>query len=161
MLENNDKYALDHSSDVARKHALGSNLNRKVGVIRAVYDFSLQGGAVGTVNLLEQDQEGLVKAKVAKLPDNAIIKQVMIDIQTAMASAGGTGTIALGANTTVDLLAAVDADTLSGLVAGIPVGSAATAVKLTAERNLTATIGAEALTAGKIEVFVEYYLASA
>ena len=53
-------------------------------------------------------------------------------------------------------MAAVDGDTLSGVVAGIPVGTAATAIKLTAERTLSVAIATAALTAGKFIVHVEY-----
>jgi hypothetical protein len=41
-------------------------------------------------------------------------------------------------------------------VAGIPVGTAATSVKLTAERTLTVSIATAALTAGKFVALVEY-----
>lgn len=115
-------------------------------IARATYDFSVDGGAVGDIAL------GVT------IPDNAIITNVIIDIITGMTSAGGSGTIALKSEGAGDLLAAVDADTLSGLVAGIPVGTAATSIKMTDDRELTATVAVEDLTAGKFVVFVEYML---
>lgn len=131
---------------------LGKLLNQKRGLMKAVYDFSVLGGAVGTLNLVDDNGD------VILLPSKAIVTQVYCDVVTAMASAGGTGTIALGVNTTVDLLAAVDADTKSGVFAGIPIGTAGTMVKCTAARHVQATIATEALTAGKLNVFVEFVL---
>jgi len=113
-------------------------------IARATYDFDVDGGVVSSIGL------GVT------LPDNAIITRSFIDIITGMTSAGGAGTIALDSEGAGDLLIAVDADTLSGLVECIPVGTAATMVKLTAARELTATIAGEALTAGKFVLFAEY-----
>lgn len=132
---------------------LGQQLASKVHCIKAVYDFAVDGGAVGSINLKDEFGKEII------IPSGAIVKQVMMHIKTAMASAGGAGTIALTLNSSGDLKAAVDADTLSGLVAGIPVGSAATAVAATAQRALVWTIATEALTAGKVWLFVEVYFA--
>lgn len=120
-------------------------------VARGVYDFSVSGGAIGNYNLLPEDQ---------LIPNKAIITQVYIDIITGMTSSGGTGTVRLTLNSAGDLLAAVDADTISGIVAGIPVGTAATMVKATADRNIVLAIATAALTAGKIAVFVEYVISA-
>lgn len=133
----------------------GDVIGAKVGVIVGKYSFAKQGGAVGAINLLtDLNQPG----SLAKLPSGAIIKSVIVDILTAMSSTGGGATVALSAQSAGDLLAAVDGDTLSGLVAGIPVGSAATSIKLTAERTLQATVAVEALLTGKFNVIVEYYI---
>jgi hypothetical protein len=117
-----------------------------VGMVKVKYDFAVNGGAVSTIPL------GVT------LPDNAIIFEGCGDIITAFTSTGGTGTIALNANTGGDLLAAVDADTLAGVFAIIPVGSAASAVKLTAAREIAITIGTAAITAGKAVFFLFYML---
>jgi hypothetical protein len=113
-------------------------------LVVATYDFAKHGGAVGTVTLDD-----------AVLPDNAIITQVWIDVITAPTS-GGAATIALTAQSAADLKAATAIASYTGVVAGVPVGTAATAIKLTAERIVTATIATAALTAGKLKVFVEY-----
>jgi hypothetical protein len=135
-------------------YGLGEQFKLAKTVVRGTYDFSVNGGAVSTISMLDQASSVIV------LPNKAIITQVYIDIVTAMTSAGGTGTIALTANSSGDLKAAVDADTLSGIVAGIPVGTAATMVKCTADRTLSVAIATEALTAGKFNVFVEYVLST-
>ncbi len=129
----------------------GTELHRTLNCIKGVWDFAVQGGAVSSINLKDDLGNDCI------LPNGAIVVNGTIDILTAMASAGNAGTMALGLNTTTDLKAAVDADTLSGLVATIPVGTAATSVKLTAQRQLKLTIATEALTAGKIAVYLQYY----
>lgn len=127
-------------------------LNQKRGVIKCQYDFAVLGGAVGSLALLDEN------GNPALLPSKAIITQVYLDIITACVSTGNDGTIALNANSAGDLLAAVDADTLSGVAAGIPVGTAGTMVKCTAARQITLAIATHALTAGKFNVFVEFVL---
>lgn len=116
------------------------------GLVRVTYDFAEFGGGVGAIPL------GVT------LPNKAIITRGFGDIITAFTSTGGTGTIALGANTANDLLAAVDADTLSGDFDLIPVDSVATSVKLTAAREITLTVGTAAITAGKAVFFLQYVL---
>lgn len=90
------------------------------------------------------------------IPDNAIITLAYGDIITAFVSTSNDGTIALKAQSSADLLAAVDADTLSGLIALIPVGTAATMIKMTAARELTLSVAVHKMTAGKAVFFVEY-----
>lgn len=119
------------------------------GVLKCVYSFAIQGGAVSTIKLL--DDQG----NAAILPSKAIITGVYCDFYTAFTS-GGSATVALGANTTVDLLAATAVASCTGLVAGIPVSTAATSVKLTAQRQIAMTIAVAALTAGLANIFVEY-----
>lgn len=134
---------------------VGDALDEKVGVLVGYYDFATQGGAVGVVNLLKDLSKS---SSTLDLPSGAIVRQVAVQILTAFTSAGGTGTIALTANTSGDLLAAVDADTLAGISSGIPTGSAATMVALTADRSLKLAIATAAITAGKCAVYVEYYV---
>lgn len=130
---------------------LGLALNKKRGTLKCVYDFAVLGGAVSTINLVDDD------GNPAVLPSKAIITQVYSDVVTAPTS-GGSATMSLGANTTVDLLAATAVASWTGTQAGIPVGTAATMVKLTAQRNIVMAIAVAALTAGKINVFVDFVL---
>lgn len=134
---------------------LGDELNKKKGVVVGKYSFAVQGGAVGSINLRSDLSSA---GSLVKLPDNAIVTNVFVDIITAMASAGGTGTVALTLQSAGDLLAAVDADTLANQVQGIPNGAVANMIKLTAERTLSVEIAVEALTAGVFDVFVEYVI---
>jgi len=115
----------------------------------AVYDFAVDGGAVGDIALRGQ-----------KIPSGAIITDVLIDVETVLTS-GGAATVALKSEGAADLNAA---DAISGApwsTAGAKRGDldADTApVKTTAERTITATVGAFALTAGKFSVIVSYIL---
>ncbi len=106
------------------------------------------------------------------IPDNAIIRQVYYDVRTTFADNGTAGdtddsTISLGLNTGIDVVAATAISAGgnvfdAGIHAGIPTGAAANMVKLTAARKLSATWtlagDVTALTAGAMDVFVEYEL---
>jgi len=117
------------------------------------------------------------------LPINAIITNAFIDVKTTFQStAGGAdlATIALNSEGAGDLVAAIaiaDASnvwdaglhgTLAGSYAERTVAGdtaildaasrAASMIKCTAERELTATVAVAALTAGKLAIFVEYYI---
>lgn len=135
---------------------IGKYLHQKRGVLKLPYSFAVQAGAVGSILLLDDAGDAAI------LPSKAIITQVYFDIITAFTSTGGTGTIALTANSTGDLLAAVDADTLpltaSHPGSGVPIGTAATMVKLTAARQITLEIATAAITAGVANFFVEWVL---
>lgn len=135
-----------------RKSRLGTQMiDKKLQVMRATYDFAVEGGAIQAHNLKDVD------GKDAVLPDNAVIMKTIVDVITAPTS-GGAPTISLGANTGVDLKALTAIASYTGIVAAIPVGTAATAVKTTAKRTLTATIAVATVTAGKFHVWVEYYV---
>lgn len=146
------KDLLNKMNSTAAKVRLGEVLDCQVGVVKAKYDFAVQGGDVGTKNLL--DPVDMLSTVV--LPDNAIITKAYIDILTAIVSTGNNGTLALTAQSAGDLLAAVDGDTLSGIAACVPDGAVANMIKLTAERTLTMTIATNAFTAGKFVLVVEY-----
>jgi len=124
-------------------------LRGSIQVAIASYDFAVQGGATGTVDLLGLDGKPVV------IPQNAIIVDSLIDVLTPCTTSA-SGTIALTAQTAADLRAATAAATYTGLLAGIPVGTAATSIKMTADRTLRATIATGAITAGKFNLIVEY-----
>jgi hypothetical protein len=149
MLTSTQKAKIDNVSPF---EGLDKMVNQKRGVVKGVYDFATLGGATGTYLLKDENGD------VIQLPSKAIITQAYIDIITACVSTGNNGTIAVQANAANDLLSAVDADTLSGVSAGVPVGTAATMVKLTAARNISLLIGTNPLTAGKFNFFVEWVL---
>lgn len=116
------------------------------------------------------------------IPDNAVITNVFVDVITTFAStAGGTdlATIALHVQAADDIVAAIaisDASNpwdagIHGSKIGYPnLGAdaahdsalevaalyAGVMLKMTAERELTATVATAALTAGKLVVYVEY-----
>jgi hypothetical protein len=130
---------------------LGTAIERESRALVAQYNFATLGGAIGSVSLLD------VNGNAAVLPTGAVVTSVIIDTITAPTS-GGAATIALTSNSAADLKAATAIASYTGLIAGIPVGTAATSIKMTADRTVTATIATAALTAGKINVIINYVL---
>src|SRR5215210_3088614 len=115
------------------------------------------------------------------LPTKAIITNVFVDVVTTFTSATDAATIALKAQAADDIVAAVAISTAGDVwdagIHGSKIGYpnfgadaahdsavevaalfAASMLKLTAARELTATVAVEALTAGKANIYVEYVL---
>lgn len=135
---------------------IGTILNRTKNAMVAVYDFAVEGGAIGTLKLL--DDQG----NKAILPPGAIITNVVANVITGVTSLGAA-TLAFGSGVggaTADLLAATAKAALGvGFVDGIPAGTAATwvgPVTVGLGSQLTVTVAAAALTAGKIYFNIEY-----
>lgn len=115
------------------------------------------------------------------LPINAILEKAYVDVITTFTSATDAGTIAIHAQGAGDIIAAIaisdgtnvwDAG-IHGSKIGFPALGAdaahdtavevaalftGTYLKLTAARELTVTVAVEALTAGKLILFVEYVI---
>jgi hypothetical protein len=116
------------------------------------------------------------------LPTKAIITKVWIDVVTTFTSAGAdAGTIAIHVQAADDVVAAVAisaaGDVWDAGIHGSKIGYpnfgadaahdsavevaalfAASMLKLTAAREITATVAEQALTAGKANIYVEYVL---
>jgi hypothetical protein len=96
------------------------------------------------------------------IPDNAIICGGFIEVLTTFTSATDAGTIAVHAQTANDIRAAVAISTGTswdaGMQAIVPKANTpeSTGIKLTAAREITATVAVEALTAGKATVFIYF-----
>ncbi len=115
------------------------------------YDFGTQAGAQGDITMVGDP-----------LPDNAIIWNGVMDVLLAPTGAGGT-TLAVSIQAGNDLVTAAAVagapwSTADTMIAIVPVGVVATAIKLTASRAPYVTIGTHDLTAGRIIVILEYYL---
>lgn len=135
------------------KYQLGTTVvSNRIHIAKAKYDFAVQGGAIGTGNLVGEDGKSVV------LPNKAVVVDCLLDVLTAGDTAAA-GTIALGTGQAGnDIKAALAAASYTGRVACVPVGTAATAIKLTADRTMTYTIATGAITAGKVWVYVYYIL---
>ena len=125
-----------------------SPLEQGVGPKRSVvitYDFAKHGGAIGTIAL------------TPKLPDDALVVSGMIHVKTALA--GTNATVALHLLTADDVYAdgAITAFTLAATLAVVPL-AAASSLKMTAATGVTMTISTAALTAGKFDLYLDYYL---
>lgn len=133
-----------------------------------VYDFSVNGGATGAINLVSNEPNGDL------LPEGFILNQISLYTETAITS-GGTPTITVGNSADpdgyfVDIFAAASAAG-SALHAGQLDGAliwdtsldAIKAYRITSSantQNVSITVGTAALTAGKIRVVVEGHLPS-
>jgi len=120
-------------------------------IARATYDFDVDGGKVGDIEL------------GVSLPENAIIIRSWYTVLTSLASDDdSTATVALSIPTdeAVEIAAATalsENNYATGYHEGIQTGTAAKfSEPTTAARELTLTIGEEELTAGKLILFCEY-----
>lgn len=116
---------------------------------RGRYDFAVDGGAIGTIDL----------TAAAAVPANAVVLTGFIEVDTALTS-GGSATVALKVEGAADLLAATAISgapwSTTGRKSVIPVGTGVTSVKTTVARKLQATVATAALTAGAFDVVVGY-----
>lgn len=152
---NNAQFDLDRASPGAMaKYRLGDKvLKGQTLDLKAQYNFATQGGAIGVIPLLDP-----LTGFQATLPQNAIVVGCVIDVLTTPTSSGSS-TVAIGTGQAAnDLKAALAFGSYTGLVACIPVGTAATDIKLTADRSMTITIATAALTNGKFNVHVQYVI---
>lgn len=148
------QFSLNQASPGAmQKYQLGSLVTyKKVWALKGTWNKATQAGT-GTVNLADEFNNSL------KLPKGAIVTDCIIDVLTTPTTSGVTG-IAFGTGqATNDLKANLAVASYTGLVTCVPIGSAATAIKLTADRTPTVTFtGTTPATAGKINVIIQYVL---
>lgn len=124
--------------------AAGAGATYGMATASALYDFSVNGGAVGTITL------GVT------LPDNAVVVEVIREELIAATSTGSTGTIILNLPTDGNLeQTALTAD--GGAITVASTGGSAVPKKLTAARVIQVTIATNPILAGKIRYFVRYY----
>lgn len=143
---------LNNSGSAAFDAQLGTEVvDGAVKTMRANYNFSVQGGSSAATLFLKAPD-----GSSAAIPNNAIITSVFIDTPTAIVDVSTGVRIAFGANSNADLKAATSSATFTGIIAGIPVGTAATAVKMTADRDLTMRVYGGDISSGAINVFVNY-----
>jgi hypothetical protein len=137
----------------AEKHRLGDRLIKgRVHVAHGRWDFAVDGGGTGTYVLRGPDGKAVV------LPNKAVVWDCIIDVTTPLTTSA-SGTMAFGTGQAGnDLKAATAAASVTGLLACVPVGTASSAIKLTADRTMTVAIATGALTAGKLAVRVQYFL---
>jgi hypothetical protein len=125
-------------------------------VAYARYDFSVDGGAVGAIT----------PATTSTIPAFAVITWVGINSTTAVTS-GGSATLAVGTtagSSATALLGATAKASLSvdAVLNGVPVPqTASTWVKMSAAGAINVTVATATITAGVVEVFVEYVLSNA
>lgn len=151
IITESEEYGINRLSQAAQKYQLGTLLAKTPNVVVGKYSFAVQGGAIGSVFLLRDLDDTTSRITI---PDNAIIKQVYTDTLTSLSNSS----VSIGLVSTTDLVATKQATVLSGVEAGTPVNTAATMIKLSADKQPKMTITNVALTAGKINVYIEYVL---
>lgn len=118
-----------------------------------VYDFAVDGGAVGDIVLSD-------KAGYNALPSGAVVQNVHAWVETACTS-GGSATLSWGDNSDVDgysgTAKAVAALTENAVFSG-SADSAALCPSYAANSDFSVSVGTAALTAGKVVYRVEYYV---
>lgn len=120
-----------------------------------LYDFAVDGGAVSTINLT-------AKTGYEVLPVGAIVKSVHYHVITAMTS-GGSATVSIGDTTsTARYLALTAFDNAAYALAKVAVNAIGAPLLVVAANDgkFGISIAVAALTAGKIQFFVEYILPS-
>jgi predicted RecA/RadA family phage recombinase len=120
-----------------------------VRVAHALYDYSVDGGATCT------------PANSDTIPDNAVVFGGVVN-STAAVTASGSATVAIGTaagSASNSILTATGKASL-GLDAVVAPTCAATPFKMTAAGKINVTVASGPLTAGQIEVWVLYALAS-
>lgn len=121
-------------------------------VWRAIYNFAVDGGAVGAI----------IPSISDTIPIGAIIIGGSVNSTTAVTS-GGSATVAVGTtagSSATAMLAATAKASLSidAILNAVPV--IATPVKMTAAGQINVTVAVAALTAGVIEIFLFGYVAT-
>ena len=148
------RQSLNKSNDwIAAKNKIGDVIHKGFNVVKGSYSFSRDGGAVGDINL--KDQDGV---SVVKIPSGAVVLNAFVVVSTACTS-GGAATIDVQIEAANDLLAAgaVASFSSAAKLQGIPdFGTLADSVVTTAERTLSISVNTAALTAGAFDVFVFY-----
>lgn len=155
---------LDHGSmNVFARYAIGDQIfTNQQRMVRCTYDFSVMGGstAAGMTLRASTVSSNSTTLQPCLLPKGAIIMEVFIDTITSLTS-GGSATVALSTGQTgSDILGgtAYSSFTAGGITAGNPLGTASTAIKLTADRSPIVTLGTAPVTAGKFYVLIDYIL---
>ena len=127
--------------------------------VKFVYDFAVDGGSHSASNQgLAGNGAGVITPADADItiPDNAIITDCITYVSTAMTS-GGSATVAIGCGGAA-LVAATAFD--NGVFDDEDVTHTVVADKTTSAARPTITVATAALTAGVIEVIIEYYICS-
>lgn len=114
-----------------------------------VYDFAVQGGAVGT--------KILTAGALGQIPDNFIIGNYNVTLEAITTlTSGGLATLSIGLTENVDAFIAATAFSEAGVFGAGAIAEldAETALKTTQVNDIVAVIAGAAITAGKFTVWV-------
>lgn len=128
---------------VAKAKKVGNTFSNDIVTERAVYDFSVDGGAVGALDLFTADAD-------------VVLKSIHIIVKTTCTS-GGSATVIFGVTGTTNAFVDTTAGAVANLTANAVLPASAIAPRrLASGAAVLMTIGTAALTAGKIEVVLSY-----
>lgn len=156
VLQSADAYKINRASKLNSDLRLGTRiLDASQQGVRGKWVYSdAASGAIGAHNLV--DHEG----QIIKLPASAVITDCVMDVVTQPLPT--TTTAVASINTQGDNANVKGYQHYSLLTTGLkdctPTGTAASAIKIASEKALQITFSSEAVTAGKILVWVEYVL---
>ena len=116
--------------------------------IRGRYDFSVDGGAVGDIELSAEE-----------IPAGAVILGGFVEVDTAV-TGNTNATLAIKVEGAGDIVAQAAVSgapwSTTGRKSVVPVFTGTTTVKTTTARKIVATVGTAALTAGVVDVVLFY-----
>lgn len=127
---------------VAKAKSIGNTFANDIVTERVIYDFSVDGGAVGALDLFTADAD-------------VVLKGFHAYVKTA-ATSGGSATVAIGVTGATTAFVDATAGAVANLTANAVLGSAIAPRRLASGAAVLMTIGTAALTAGKIEVVISY-----
>jgi hypothetical protein len=123
------------------------SLENRKRVLKVEYDHARDGGAIGSKVL-----------RGPKLSPGVVVDIGKIVVHESLTSAGAA-TVGLGLVAAGDVKApGVLANWAAGVNATVPSGAAANCIKTNEVGEVTMTVGVADLTAGKFDLFLEYYL---
>lgn len=138
-----------------RRAVVGDQMTyKKTQVLRARYDYSVLGGSSQSSGLVLKDLDG----KDAALPKGAIVSKALIYITNSALPTSAS--IAVAAEAANDLKTATAASSyVTGFLASAVTGATVSqAFKLSNNKPVKAFITTAPLTAGKFDVYIEYYV---
>ncbi len=149
QLEDMD-YLLNRIDDPSLKAKFARILNSDK-VIVGQYNFATQGGAVSAINIKDVDGNDVV------LPAGYIVKRVFA-YTVAAVTTSASGTLSLGYSGAVTALMGVTAASdmeIGEFVLGAPIETIATMLAISSAKTVQVDIATGALTAGKVNFFIE------
>lgn len=115
---------------------------------RVRYDFAVEGGVVGSIDLAADT-----------IPANSVILGGFVDVITPL-TGGASATFGVGVESGADIVAAAAVTGAPWSTVGrksvIPAFTGAASVRTTAARTIKGIIGTAALTAGQVDVYLAY-----
>jgi hypothetical protein len=127
---------------VAKAKNIGPEFRNEIVQERVVYDFSIDGGTVGTYDLFTANKDVVIKGAHAY-------------VKTACTS-GGSATVAYGITGATTAFVDATAGAVANLTLNAILGAAEPPLRLVAGNKVVMTLATAALTAGKIEFVIEY-----